>query len=258
MLKFKKINKESEKLQLVKVNDFNFHNSIIDTSTFDKIFTREYFRYEFFKLKSRIDNKIASDTDMNRIAAINEFFKDTFEIPTTNLSDAPNKEMKSLLLLTLYAHDHLISDYDFNESTETYYIKTPYFTLGLHELYKACKSCIINIENGDMSIEDACKLVKPLYNNGTKILNHDAVEKSMKRWNESTKAHMTTRFVTGLFQKYSLTKSNRIKSSAGVLNNQVAFEKYFAMWLVSNGTLVNKKTSDKSQPITFETMLSKM
>ena len=153
------------------------------------------------------------------------------------------------MILTLFAHGKLLKSYDCDEN-DNYSIKSQRLSLGLSDFYKKSKEVIQSVENGTLTIEDAVQEIKPLYNSACAIINHESVENVCKKWQESTKEKCTRSFIIGLLSKYKLTRFNRIKSESP-LKSQEAFEKYFAMWIVSEGTMVQGKKNKIKSVETF-------
>lgn len=248
-----KINHETKELEIVK-EQMNCHPSIIDAKKFDEIFTREYARFEYFSLLAKIMNATNTAEDEKKYSLLCDNFTFEESESSTDLSDVP-QEIKPLMILTLFAHGKLLASYK-QDNEGTYKIKAEKLTLGLHDFYTTCRTTIIDVENGNMTLEDAVQAIKPLYNKATNIVNHDAVEDICKKWQESTKEKVTRAFVTGLLSRYKLTRSNRLKAESP-LKSQASFEKYFAMWLVTNGTMVKDKKQDKKTVETFESICNR-
>ena len=251
-----KINKKTKELELV-TEMMNIHPSVIDTKKFDEIFTREYARFEFFQLQAKIMNgKATTDDETKFNLLVDEFYHFSENDSEWDISDCP-EGLKPLMILTLFAHGKMIKSYEYNDDDNKYVIKSESLVLGLKDLYNECRKAVLDVENGNMSIEDAVKIVKPLYNDATKIINHEAVEGVCKKWENSTKEKVTRAFVTGLLSRYKLTRSNRIKAESP-LKSLPAFEKYFAMWLVTNGEMVkNKKKQSRQTVETFESICNR-
>lgn len=249
-----KINKETKKLELV-TEMMNVHPSIIDTKKFDAIFTREYARFEYFQLLAKIDNGTNTTEDFDKYELLIQSGYDFGRTECTcDLSDC-NVAIKPLMILTLFAHGKLLRTYTKNDDGK-YVIKAEKMSLGLNDFYKACRNTVIEIENGETTIEDAIKVVKPLYNEAIKIINHEAVEGVCKKWEDSTKEKVTRAFITGLLSRYKLTRSNRIKTESP-LKSLPTFEKYFAMWLVTNGKMLNSKKQFKQTVETFQSICNR-
>ena len=256
MYKFKTNNKTKE-IEMVK-EQMNCHPSIIDKVLFDKIFTREYARFEYFSLLAKIMNCKNTKDDEKKWRLLSDEFNFSDSDDTTNISDLPD-ELKPLMILTLFAHGKLLKSYEKDDSDddgERYKIKTEKISLGLSEFYSKCHDYVIDIENGNVTLEEAVKAIKPLYNDATKIVNHEAVEGVCKKWQDSTKEKVSRSFVMGLLSRYKLTRYNRVKAESP-LKSKASFEKYFAMWLVTNGTMVNKKKQDKKSVETFESICNR-
>lgn len=248
-----KTNNETKNLEMIK-ETMNVHPSIIDKKAFDTIFTREYARFEYFSLLTKIMNGTNTTEDEKKYNLLCDNFSFSELENSTNISDIP-QELKPLMILTLFAHGKLLKSYE-KDNEGVYKIKAEKITLGLSNFYNTCRSAIIDVENGNIILEDAVKSIKPLYNEATNIINHEAVENVCKKWQESTKEKVTRSFVTGLLSRYKLTRSNRVKSESP-LKSQANFEKYFAMWLVTNGTMVQDKKIDKKSVETFASMCNR-
>ena len=251
MYKFK-TNKETGKQELYN-ETMNIHSSVLATKAFDAIFSREYARYEFFSLQAKIDNGTNSKEEEEKYSLLCDTFG--FEITTPNdfttLTDL-QEELKPLMILTLFAHGKLLKSYKYDCKVDKnpYSIKAQRLSLGLSDFYKESKRVVQDIENGSLSIEDGVQELKPLYNNACGIINHNAVDGVCKKWEESTKEKCTRSFIMGLLSKYKLTRYNRIKTESP-LKSQETFEKYFSMWLVTEGTMVQDKKNKVKSIETF-------
>ena len=248
-----KINHDTKELEMVK-EVMNVHPSIIDKKKFDEIFTREYARFEYFSLLAKIMNGTNTSDDEKKYSLLCNAFNFSESENSTDISDVL-QEIKPLMILTLFAHGKLLKSYE-QDDENVYKIKVEKLTLGLHDFYTTCRKTIIDVENGNMTLENAVQAIKPLYNEATNIINHEAVENVCKKWQESTKEKITRSFVTGLLSRYKLTRSNRVKAESP-LKSQASFEKYFAMWLVTNGTMVKDKKQDKKTVETFASICSR-
>lgn len=248
-----KINHETKDLEMVK-EAMNCHPSIIDKKAFDTIFTREYARFEYFSLLAKIMNCTNTAEDEKKYSLLCDNFTFDKSKNSTDISDVP-QELKPIMILTLFAHGKLLKTYE-QDNEGTYKIKAEKLTLGLHDFYTTCHKTVIDVENGNITLEDAVQAIKPLYNEATNIINHNAVDGICKKWQESTKEKVTRSFVTGLLSRYKLTRSNRVKAESP-LKSQASFEKYFAMWLVTNGTMVNDKKQDKKTVETFASICNR-
>ena len=248
-----KINHDTKELEMVK-ESMNVHQSIIDKKNFDEIFTREYARFEYFSLLAKIMNGTNTAEDEKKYSLLCDTFDFSGAEHNTDISDVP-QELKPLMILTLFAHGKLLRTYG-EDNEGVYKIKAEKLTLGLHDFYTVCHSTIIDVENGNITLEEAVQTIKPLYNEATNIINHEAVDGICKKWQESTKEKLTRSFVTGLLSRYKLTRSNRVKAESP-LKSQASFEKYFAMWLVTNGTMVQDKKQDKKTVETFASICNR-
>ena len=251
-----KINHDTKELEMVK-EQMNLHPSIIDKVLFDEVFTREYARFEYFSLLAKIMNCTNTVEDEKKWRLLSDEFTFEESDDTTDISDIP-EELKPLMILTLFAHGKLLKSYekDDDDDGERYKIKSEKISLGLSEFYSKCHDYVIDVENGNTTLEEAVKAIKPLYNEATNIVNHEAVENVCKKWTDSTKEKVTRSFVTGLLSRYKLTRYNRVKAESP-LKSKAGFEKYFATWLVTNGKMVNNKKQDKKSVETFASICNR-
>lgn len=259
-----KKNHETKKFEL-KTVDFNFHQSLCQDGKiqFEKIYTREYARYEYFSLRCKYDNFNATPDDIEKMNLLENEFNFTLDDRFRDLSDL-DPQLVSLMFLTLYAHDALFDDYCVkkdkdgndvkNDNGLVYIVKKTRISLGLHDFYNKCKTTIAQLKNGAITLQEAVDIIKPLYNNCTSLINHDAAEKICKKWVESTKEKNTTAFILGLTPQYKITRSNRIDEKSP-LASEDQFSKYVAMWLVTGGTMTDKKKSDKSDRVTMDSLI---
>lgn len=248
-----KINQETKALEMIK-EVMNVHPSIVDKKAFDTIFTREYARFEYFSLLAKVMNATDTKDDEKKYSLICDNFNFSESESYTDISDVP-QELKPLMILTLFAHGKLLKSYE-RDNDDVYKIKAEKLTLGLHDFYTTCHKTIIDVENGNITLEDAVQAIKPLYNEATNIINHEAVEGVCKKWQESTKEKITRSFVIGLLSRHKLTRSNRVKSESP-LKSQASFEKYFAMWVVTGGKMVQDKKQDKKTVETFASICNR-
>lgn len=243
-----KKNNESKKFEL-KTIDFNFHQSLCQDgkTIFNEIFSREYARFEYFKLRSKYDNGNATPDDIEKMNLISSEFEFDNNTPaTTDISGTP-KELIGLMYLTLFANNAIIKSYDCikdDDGKNTYKLKTERISLSMDTFYNKCKSTIAQVKSGAITLEKAVDILKPLYNDCTTLINHEALEKICKKWTESTKEKNTRLFIAGLLPTYKLNRSNRIDEKSP-LKSQIDFERYVVMWLISGGTMVTKKASGK-------------
>ena len=259
-----KKNKETKNFEL-KTVDFNFHSSLCQDGKiqFEKIYTREYARFEYFSLRCKYDNCNATPDDIEKMNLLENEFHFTLDDRFRDLSDL-DPQLVGLMFLTLYAHDALFDDYcvkkdkDGNEVTNdnglVYTVKKSRISLGLHDFYNKCKTTIAQFKNGAITLQEAVDIIKPLYNDCTTLINHGAVEKVCKKWVESTKEKNTTAFILGLAPQYKITRSNRIDEKSP-LASEDQFSKYVAMWLVTGGTMTDKRKSDKSDRVTMDSLI---
>lgn len=253
MYNFKK-NKETGKFELVR-NDFNVHSSVIAKKAFDDAFSREFARFEYFGLLAKYNNDNANSEDMEKIALLESAFGfDSMAIDHTVLNDF-HAELVPLLTITLFAHGKLLESYTKDKNDE-YRIKCVNISLGLRDFYIKAKEVVDALESGKTTLEEGVKVMEPLYNNACTIINHDAKEGVCKKWVESTKQHKTRAFLLGLTKKYKLTRYGKIKGESP-LKSLEAFEKYFALWLTSEGLMVDDKKKVKSTE-TFDSFVGRL
>lgn len=257
MYKFK-TNKETGKQEIYN-ETMNVHSSVIAQKNFDTIFTREYARFEFFGLQAKIDNMTNSKEEEEKYCLLRDTFgfDNTITNDFTDISEL-NDELKPLMILTLFAHSKLLKSYEYDDKADKnpYSIKAQRLSLSLSDFYKESKKVVQAIENGSLSIENGVQELKSLYNSSCNIINHGAVDGVCKKWDESTKEKCTRAFIMGLLSKYKLTRFNRIKSESP-LKSQETFEKYFAMWLVTEGTMVQGKKNKNKSIETFESFCNR-
>lgn len=244
-----KKNKDNNKKLELKTIDLNFHQSLCQDGKiiFNEIFSREFARAEYFKLRTKYDNGNCTSDDVDKMNLLSTEFEFECGTPaTTDISGTP-KELVGLMYLTLFAHNSIIKSYDCikdEDGGNIYKLKFERISLGMDTFYNKCKSTIAQVKSGAITLEKAVDILKPLYNDCTTLINHEASEKICKKWIESTKEKNTRLFIAGLLPTYKLNRSNRIDEKSP-LKSQADFEKYVAMWLVSGGTMVIKKASGK-------------
>lgn len=260
MYTFKK-NHETGAQELVNI-DFNFHESLTSDGkvVFNKIFTREYARCDYFKLRSKIDNNIATPDDVEKLNLLeSEFEFDHTTSACTDITDTP-KELVGLMMLTLFAHNVIISDYSSKKNDdckEVYKLKFEKITLGLDSFYNKCKTVIPQIKTGATTLENSVDTLKPLYNDCTTLINHEAANGLCKKWVESKKEKNTRAFITGLLGTYKLNRNNRIDEKSP-LKSQIDFEKYVVMWLVTGGVMVDNKKKSGSDTKTMSSIIANL
>ena len=243
-----KKNKDTKEFEFKTIN-FNYHSSLLTDGKviFEEIFTREFARIEFARLLVKYLNGKTIPEEIDKLHLFEEEFEFSEDVENlyTQFEGCP-AELIDLLLLTLYSHcgvlERIVSP---ENDTDDYNLRFVNFNLGMEEFYKSCKKIIPQIESGATTLESAIDEIKPLYNDCTELINHDAVDKICKKWVESTKEKNTRAFIVGLLSKYKLTRSNRIDKNSP-LKSQSDFERYVAMWLVTGGTMVDKKKDNKS------------
>ena len=257
-----KTNKETKKLELVHV-DFNAHPSLVGDGKvqFESAFAYEFARHEYAKYVVKTENESETSDDVDKMNLLENEFGftfSTFERTTgTILTNVPD-ELIGLLTVTLYAHGILYggiqSKVDEKTSKTVYSLVTPKISLGMTSFFNDCRNTIANIKSNELTLEEGIKIIKPLYNDCTALINHEAVTGICKKWVESTKEKNTRSFVMGLLPKYKLTKTNRIDSQSP-LRNRASFEKYLAMWLVTGGQMIDKK-SKNNDAVTMSSIIA--
>ena len=89
----------------------NTHSSVLAINDFDKIFSREYARFEYFSLLAKSENGTSTGEDEAKIKLLTRKFD--FDIDTKDYTDISDlhEELKPLMILTLFAHNKLLSRY---------------------------------------------------------------------------------------------------------------------------------------------------
>lgn len=253
-----KKNKETGKLELKHIT-FNMHPSIIEEGAvqFEHVFSREYARVEYAKLRIKyLNSNISADELMKMELLEKEFEFDENTIFTFDYTGVDN-ELIGTLFLTMYAHSIILDEMQYDEENGKYSIKAQRISLKLDDFYAKCRKCVVNIKGGKISIEDAVKELKQTYNDAVKnsIINHNAVDGICKKWDESTKEKNTRAFIMGILPHYKITRSNMIDTKSP-LSSLANFEKYVAMWLVTAGALVDKKKNNKTNTVTIDSLVA--
>lgn len=247
-----KCNENNECVATLKTVEMNIHSSVIDRSKFEAIFTREMARKDIAVCRlHEIQKTITEEETCKMNALANEYFNN---VPVENIAlttcvgDIAN-ELRELLFATLYVQNAVINGLrhkdgtKWNKSDKTIddlSLIYPTISYGMKDFYTACKTAVADIENGSESIENVVKSLKPLYNDCTTRINHDAVKDVCKKWIESTKEKNTRAFLLGLCNRYKVTRTNHIKKDSP-LSTIDKFEKYVLMWLVTEGNMNEKK-----------------
>lgn len=241
-----KANKETKELELITL-DFNCHASLINDGKkiFIERFAREYARAEYFKYYVKYKNDTATAEDVAKINLLEKAFEfSPNSSAVTDLLGLPS-ELVGLMYLTLYAHGAIIAGLDSKKDdngNDVYRIKRDKISFGMDTFYNKCKSTIAQVKSGAIDIESAITTLKPLYNECTTLINHDAHENICKSWTESTKEKNTRLFIAGLLPTYKITRNNRIDEKSP-LKSLYDFERYTIMWLVTGGAMVAKKST---------------
>ena len=248
-----KKNHETGKLELVKTA-MACHPSIIKKDNFDAIFSREYARYEYFQLDCKTVNGTATQEDGEKMRLLRDNFDFDLTVKHTVVNDILCKEVRQLMILTLYAHGKLFSDVKTDNDHAR--IVSEEIALPFDDLYKVCKQAVRDFMTGDKTVDDIVKVVKPVYNQTSLFINHDAVDGEMKKWKASTKEHVSRSFVAGLLPKHKITRTNKIKQQ-GVTDSMPSFRKYVAMWFVTDGNIQEDKKTNKKSLETWESVCEK-
>lgn len=247
-----KRNENNECVATLKTVEMNVHSSVIDRSKFDAIFTREMARKDIAVCRLHaIIGSITEEETCKMNALANEYFHN---IPVEDISLITcvkdiDEELRELLLATLYIQNAVINGLRHKDRTkwnkadkvtDDLSLEYPTVSYFMDTFYVTCKTVISDIENGRMTIEEAVKMVKPLYNDCTTKINHEAVKGVCKKWVESTKEKNTRIFLLGLCNHYKATRTNHIKKDSPLKTLEI-FEKYVLMWLVTEGNMNEKK-----------------
>lgn len=253
-------NKESKVLEF-KTADLNLHSSLLadGRKIYERIYTREMARKETFELFAKIDNNEAKLQDLEKFELLQTAFPFTRDDCVTNLEGLP-KELVSMMILNLWAQGAFINGYlskvdaTTHEPTGEMYVHREPLGLHMYDLYSVCKRTIPEIVSGAQTLENVVDTVKEEYRKNVHVIDHPAKDGICKKWVESEKEHKTRAFVVGLFDNYKMTRTNRLKVDSP-LKSQEAFEKYVAMWIISEGKIVEKKKKVKSVT-TFESVVA--
>ena len=246
-------NNETEKLEIKEIN-FNLHPSIIGEGCdkFMGVYAREFAKSEWLGLRSRYLNELGSADDVEKMNLLESEFSFSTSDTHTDVSNAP-VELQKLIYLTLFADNAIVVKFGIEIDPETGLTKKNKdgrekwgidrrVTLGLNTFYGQCKTIVAQVENGALTLEQAVDKIKPLYNEASNLINHEAEKGVCKKWVESTKEKNTRAFVTGLLSTYKKTRSNMIDRKSPLFNLG-SFERYVAMWLVTGGQMKRVKQS---------------
>lgn len=245
MYKFK-TNKETKALELV-TSELNIHPLVLDKKSFDMVYSREYARFEYFTLVAKMHNDYLTDVEHDKLELLETTFHFDSLTECETSFDGLHPSLHTLMTVTLIAHDKLLKRMKVEtvDNKEKYTVIKKMLTLGNNdkhnfgEFYRKCKKVVNDIETGVMTLEQGVQSVKQIYNNSCDIINCDAVENICKKWEQSTKENNTRAFLLGLTNDYKMTRNNTIKKESP-LKNQVVFERYFAMWIATNGKMTEK------------------
>ena len=260
--RFYKIVRNKAKKMEFKTVDLNLHSSlrVEGRKIFEKVYTREMARYDFFKLLCKVDNKEASFEDLEKIELLQGSFPFTRDDDCTSLEGLPDV-LVPMMILALWSQGAVISEYVqkvdsvTGEPSEKWEIHRENVHLEMYGLYSTCKKVIPEIMTGAQTLEGAVDIIKEEYRKSVHIIDHPADSNICKAWKESDKEHKTRAFVVGLLDNYKLTRSNRLKVDSP-LKSQETFEKYVASWIISEGVEVTKKKKSRDA-VTFDTMVKR-
>lgn len=252
MYKFRK-NKETQRLEIVNTI-MNVHPSIIDKVEFDRIFTREAARWQYFSLLAKIENgTVTKSEDYEKCDLLEEKYHFPKTDDSTDLTDC-DAAIIPLMALTLFAHEKLLKEFVYEQKedgTGEWKAKKAFLTFDVSKLFNECKKWVSIVEDQPVKIEEAIKAIKPLYNEATNLVNHEAVEGVCKKWTASTKEKITRLFFIGLLPSYNVDSHNYIKR-INPLRSIDRFRTYFAMWLVTDGKIKDEKKTGKKVEETFD------
>lgn len=259
MLKFNKVKNHADSVgseyELKKI-DFNFHQSLMNQGRmmFDEIFTREYFRIIYWRLYIKKERSEEEDAKIEILERTFEYSKESASTSFEYSKEVP-EEIRTLLILTLWAHVGILKNIERDEETGDLKLNYEKLTLRMNEFYLLCKNTVPGIVNKTIKFDDAINRIKDDYRNSCHLIDCEAVDGFRKKWVESEKKKNVEAFIGGLLPKYKVTASNRIRKDTP-LKSQETFEKYVSMWIVTCGHLEFNKTSQKSAE-TFESLVKR-
>ena len=256
----------------VKEKTLNIHPMIKDTAkkTFDTIYTREMLRLEACKLGVKIASDTAKSEDVDKFNALTDLLSDKFNvvIPVslfndnaeindseyyTSLEGLP-EDLRGIMYYTLLAHNATIFGVqgvkDSNGIITLYTLRfSPNGTKGntipsIHNLYSVLKKTIPEVWKGLVSIDSVAGKIKNEWTEACGIIDNDTETDNLKKWKTSDKLKVRNEFILGLYGVHKLTIDNRITKKSP-LDNELSFQAYFLMWLVSNGEEYRKNNKSE-------------
>ena len=258
----KKVNKDTRKTEYSykEVNDINVHSSVLDVTSFKEVYAREISKARYARLIVKDFNEGCTNDEVSEMTILQEYYKfpviankkDLLILSTS--FDGLNKELINLMCATLMVHGALF-EVNKDKNGDYFYKKIVLPIPTLKDFYTKSKDIIPQIETGATTLEEAVNVIKPLYNDCTNIINHDAVKDVCKKWVESTKEKNTRLFITGLFNSWKVTRSNRIKGDSP-LKSFETFQNYVLMWLVTEGTMQTKQNKPAKDTYTWESFVN--
>lgn len=245
-------NEESNKLEMVTI-DFPIHRSLIGKGAkiFEKVFTREYARCEYYYYRQKQDNNKASTHWIEYIQLFEdpkEFGFSTQTPAKTDISDLPI-ELQNLMMVYLLAYDCLIDEYttefDIDKMKSVYVLKRNYRDFELKDFFFQSKSIMQEMFDGKITMEVAVKKLRPYYLSACKMLDHNAEENICKKWIESSRGKNVYSFVVELYYYYHLNISGKHYYKFCILKQKYMketmkyplrtfrdFQKFVAWWFI--------------------------
>ena len=258
----KKVNKDTGKTEYgyKEVNDINIHSSVLDVTSFKEVYAREISKSRYARLMVKDFNEGCTNDEISEIAILQDYYKfpviankkDLLILSTS--FEGLNKELVNLMCATLMVHGALF-EISKDKNGDYFYKKIILPISSLKEFYTKCKDIIPQIETGATTLEEAVNIIKPIYNDCTTIINHNAVKDVCKKWVESTKEKNTRLFITGLFNSWKVTRSNRIKGESP-LKSFETFQNYVLMWLITEGTMQTKQNKPVKDSYTWDNFVA--
>lgn len=256
----------------IKEKTLNIHPMIKDTAkkTFDTIYTREMLRLEACKLGVKIANDTAKSDEIDKFNALTDLLSDKFNviIPVSLFNDSAEindseyytsleglpEDLRGIMYYTLLAHNATIFGVqgvkDSNGIITLYALRfSPNGTKGntlpsIHNLYSVLKKTIPEVWKGLVSIDSVAGKIKNEWTEACGIIDNDTETDNLKKWKTSDKLKVRNEFILGLYGVHKLTIDNRITKKSP-LDNELSFQAYFLMWLVSNGEEYRKNNKSE-------------
>ena len=256
----------------IKEKTLNIHPMIKDTAkkTFDTIYTREMLRLEACKLGVKIASDTAKSEDVDKFNALTDLLSDKFDviIPVSLFNDSAEindseyytsleglpDDLRGIMYYTLLAHNATIFGVqgvkDSNGIITSYTLRfSPNGTKGntipsIHNLYSILKKTIPEVWKGLVSIDSVAGKIKNEWTEACGIIDNDTETDNLKKWKTSDKLKVRNEFILGLYGVHKLTIDNRITKKSP-LDNELSFQAYFLIWLVSNGEEYRKNNKSE-------------